>query len=140
MCLLAVGYLALIPYQTSTEPILGSGGRDKISGAFFPTLAGIFWLASAAAMTFRTIKSKKDESSLVLSELSWAAFMVILGLVYVYLILKIRYIAPTIGVLLVLCHLLRPKGMKKYVYLLFPIPLALIIYFSFSKLFYVALP
>jgi len=140
MCFLAIIYLALIPYQVSTEPILGAGGRDKINGAFFPVIAGVFLLISSIAMTLRTIKSKKDGSSLRMNEFAWAAFIVAVGIIYVVLIGKIRYLPPTIGVLLLLCYLLRPEGMKKYMYVVYPVSVACIIYFVFSKLFYVALP
>ncbi len=140
MCVLAAAYLAMIPFQVSMEPILGAAGRDKINGGFFPIIAGSFLLITSIIFTYGTIRSKVDKGTLTTPEFLWTLLLVLCGLIYAFLVPRIRYLVPTIGILMLLCHLLRPEGMKKYMYLAFPIPVTLIVYYVFSKLFYVALP
>lgn len=139
---MAVIYIWLIPYQTSSEPIVGAGGRDRINGAFFPYVSGIFFLITSIMFIYSKYRRKLEEPtcSLMLKELIYAATFVVIGLIYIYALQKVGYIYSTIVLLFCLTFKLKPLESKKYTLFVFPIIATLVVYFVFTKLFYVSLP
>jgi hypothetical protein len=141
VCVIAICYLILIPFQVSLEPLLGSGGRDKINAAFFPVISGVFLLGTGLAFCRKVVKSKTDEAKVTQKELVLALLVTVMGFLYVFLIQTIGYKIPTIAVLAVLCYALRPKPSPNLlVFVIYPVAAGLIIYYVFSKFFYVSLP
>lgn len=142
LILMAVIYIWLIPYQTSSEPIVGAGGRDRINGGFFPYVAGIFFLITSIMFIFSKYGKRLEEqtSSLMMKELVYAAILVVIGLIYIYALQKVGYICATIVLLFCLTYKLKSAESKKYTLFIFPIFTTFIVYFVFTKLFYVSLP
>jgi len=142
LILMAVIYIWLIPYQTSSEPIVGAGGRDRINGGFFPYISGIFFLITSIMFINSKHKKRFEEqtSPIMLKELVYAAIFVVIGLIYICALQKIGYILATIVLLFCLIFKLKSPESKKYTLFVFPIVATFVVYFVFTKLFYVSLP
>lgn len=139
---LALVFMVCIPYQTEQKPILGSQGYDIINGAFFPKIsAALLFLSGFLMLIITNITKSNDEVDrkplFESNEISLLIILTTLGFGYIKLIALTNYPIATVVILIILMVLTKAGNWLMIIF--YSITASLVIYYGFTKLFYIPL-